>query len=160
MQKPRIEQPWSGPTRYHHLLNVPSVATSKKAWKEKSRCNQSWWSNGNKNRPQTAWATCAFTNLTRRVITPTLVATFGRDLKGLVPVGNSFSVAGENIPDVPQDCVLCTYHPMLSSKIKKGFGLGEVSILTPADASGPTVQSTDVGTYKSDGFTFKNEDGW
>ena len=44
---------------------------------------------------------------------------------------------------------------MLSQKIKKGFGLSEVSTLTPADASGPTVRSTDAGTHKIDGSTLK-----
>ena len=29
------------------------------------------------------------------------VATFDRDLKRLVPVGNLYLVAGENIPDIP-----------------------------------------------------------
>ena len=44
---------------------------------------------------------------------------------------------------------------MLFQKIKKGYGLSEVSILTLADASGPTVRSTNAGTHKIDGFTFK-----
>ena len=48
---------------------------------------------------------------------------------------------------------------MFSQKIKKGFELSEVSILTPADASGLTVRSTDAGTHKINGFNFKNEDG-
>ena len=48
-------------------------------------------------------------------------------------------MAGEDITELPRDCVLCTYHLMLSQKIKKRFGLSEVSTLTPADASGPTV---------------------
>ena len=43
----------------------------------------------------------------------------------------------------------------LSKKIKKGFGLSEVSTLTPADASGLTVRSTDVGTHKIDGPILK-----
>ena len=68
-------------------------------------------------------------------------------------------MAGEDIPDVPQDCVLCTYHPMFSQRIKKGFGLSEVSTPTPANASGLTVRSSDAGTHKIDGFTFKNKDG-
>ena len=46
---------------------------------------------------------------------------------------------------------------MFSQRIKKGFGLSEVSTLTPADASGLTVRSTDAGTHKIDGFTFKND---
>ena len=51
------------------------------------------------------------------------VVTFDRDLKGLVPVGDPCLVAGEDIPEVPQDCVLCTYHPMFFQKIKKRSGL-------------------------------------
>ena len=82
------------------------------------------------------------------------------DFKGLVPVGDPCLVAGEDILEVPQDGVPCTYHPMLSQKIKKGFRLSEVSTLTPADASGFTVRSTNTGTHKIDGFTFKNKDGW
>ena len=64
-------------------------------------------------------------------------------------------MASEDIPEVPRDCVPCTYHPMFSQRIKKGFGLSEVSTLTPADASGLTVRSTDAGTHKIDGSTFK-----
>ena len=36
----------------------------------------------------------------------------------------------------------------------------EVNTLTPADASSPTVWSTDAKTHKIDDFTFKNKDGW
>ena len=86
------------------------------------------------------------------IIIQTPVATFDRDLKGLVPVGDPYLVASEDIPEVPQDYVPCTYHLMFSQKIKKRFGLwstgSEVSTLTPADASGPTVQSTNAGTHK------------
>ena len=57
------------------------------------------------------------------IIIQTPVPTFGRDLKGLVPVGDPCLVAGKDIPDVSQDCVLCTYHPMFFRKIKKRFGL-------------------------------------
>ena len=81
-----------------------------------------------------------------------------QDLKGLVPAGNSSLVAGKDILDVSQDCVLCIYHPMFFQKIKKRFGLSEVSTLTPADASGSTAQSTNTGTHKIDGSTFKKED--
>ena len=49
------------------------------------------------------------------------VATFGRDLKKLVPVGNPCLMARENIPKVPQDRFPCTYHPMFFRKIKKKF---------------------------------------
>ena len=53
---------------------------------------------------------------------------------------------------------------MFFQKIKKKFGLwstrSEVSTLTPADASSPTIWSTDAGTHKIDGFIFKNKDGW
>ena len=53
---------------------------------------------------------------------------------------------------------------MFFQKIKKRFGLwltkSEVSTLTPTDASGPTVWSTNAETHKIDGFTFKNKDGW
>ena len=51
------------------------------------------------------------------------VATFSKDFKGLVPVGNPCLVAGEDILDVSQDCVLCTYYPIFFQKIKKRFGL-------------------------------------
>ena len=44
---------------------------------------------------------------------------------------------------------------MLFQKIKKRFGLSKVSILTPADISGRTVWSTNVGTHKIDGSTLK-----
>ena len=81
------------------------------------------------------------------------------DLKGLVSVSDPCLVAGKDVPEVPQDSVPCIYHPMLSQKIKKRFRLSEVSSLTPADASGFTVQLTDAGTHKIDGFTFKNKDG-
>ena len=44
-------------------------------------------------------------------------------------------------------------------KIKKRFGLlltkNKLSILTPANALGLTVQSTNVGTHKIDGLTLK-----
>ena len=88
------------------------------------------------------------------------VTTISRDLKGLVPVRDPCLVAGEDIPDVSQDFVLCTYPPRLFQKIKKGFGLSKVSTLTPADTSGPTIRSTNAKTYKIDGFTFKNKEGW
>ena len=74
-----------------------------------------------------------------------------QDLKGLVPVGNPFLVAGKDIPNVSRDCVLCTYHPMFFRKIKKKFGLwltrSKVSTPTPADASGPTVWLTDARRF-------------
>ena len=57
------------------------------------------------------------------IIIQTPVATFDRDLKGLVPVGDPCSVAGEDIPDVSRDYVPCTYHPMFFRKFKKRFGL-------------------------------------
>ena len=85
----------------------------------------------------------------------TPVATFDRNLKGLVPVGNRHFVAGEDIPDVPRDCVPCTYYLIFFQKIKKRFELSEVSTLTPTDGLGPTVRSTNVGTRKIDGPTFK-----
>ena len=44
---------------------------------------------------------------------------------------------------------------MLSQKIKKGFTLSEVSTLTPADALGLTVRSTNAGTHKINGPTLK-----
>ena len=40
------------------------------------------------------------------------VVTFNRDLKGLLPVGNPYSVAGEDIPEVSRDYVLRTYYPI------------------------------------------------
>ena len=83
------------------------------------------------------------------------VATFSKNFKGLVPVGNRHFVAGEDIPDVPQDCVSCTYHLIFFRKIKKRFGLSKVSTLTPADASGPIVRSTNVRIHKIDGTTLK-----
>ena len=89
------------------------------------------------------------------IIIQTPVATFDRDLKGLVPVGDPCLVAGEDIPEIPRDCVPCTYHPMFSKRIKKGSGLSEVSTLTPADTSGLTVRSTDAGTHKIDGLILK-----
>ena len=49
---------------------------------------------------------------------------------------------------------------MFSQRIKKGFGLCKVNTLTQADASGLMVESTDAGTHKIDGLTFKNKDGW
>ena len=89
----------------------------------------------------------------------TLIATFGKDLKGLIPVGNPCSVAGEDIPEVLPDCVPCIYHPIFFWDIKKSFEFwspeSEVSTLTPADASGLTVQSTNVGTHKIDGPILK-----
>ena len=57
------------------------------------------------------------------IIIQTPVATFDRDLKGLVPVGDPCSVAGEDILEVPRDCVPCSYHPMFLQMIKKRFGL-------------------------------------
>ena len=44
---------------------------------------------------------------------------------------------------------------MLSQKIKKGFGLSEVSTLILTDASGRMVWSTAAGTHKIDGSTLK-----
>ena len=44
---------------------------------------------------------------------------------------------------------------MFFRKIKKRFGLSEVSTLTSADASGLTVQSTNAGNYKIDRSTLK-----
>ena len=50
------------------------------------------------------------------------VVTFSRDLKGLVPDGNLCSMAGEDILEVSQDCVLYIYYTMFFSKIKNlGF---------------------------------------
>ena len=69
-------------------------------------------------------------------------------------------MAGKDILEVPWDFILCTYYPMLSQKIKKGFGLSKVNTPTLADASGPTVWSINAGTHKIDGFIFKNKDGW
>ena len=76
-------------------------------------------------------------------------------LKWLVQVGDPCLVAGENIPEVPQDCVPCTYHLMFFQKIKKRFGLSEIGILTLADGSGLTVSSTNAKTHKIDGPTLK-----
>ena len=67
------------------------------------------------------------------------VITFDRNLKELVPVGNPCLMVGENILEVPQNCVLYTYYPILSQKIKKRFGLSKVNTLTPADVLSPTV---------------------
>ena len=53
----------------------------------------------------------------------TLVAKFGRNLKGLVLVGNLCLVADKDISEVSQDFVLCIYHLILFQKIKKGFGV-------------------------------------
>ena len=78
------------------------------------------------------------------IIIQTPVATFDRDLKGLVPVGDPYSVASEDIPEVPRDCVPCTYHLMFSQRIKKGFGLSEL---------GFTVRSSDARTHTIDGPT-------
>ena len=90
----------------------------------------------------------------------TRVATFARNLKELVPVGNFCLVAGEDILEISQDCVLCTYHPIFFRKIQKRFELwstgSEVSTLTPVDASGLTVCSTNAGTHKIDGPTLKS----
>ena len=81
------------------------------------------------------------------------------DLKGLVLVGDPLLVPGKDIPEVPRDCVPYTYHPMYFQKIKKSFGLwlpvSNVSTLTPPDASGLTIWSTDAGTHKIDGTTLK-----
>ena len=82
-----------------------------------------------------------------------------RDLKRLVLVGNHSLVASKDIPNVSRDCVPCTYHPMFFRKIKKRLELwstaSEVGTLTPADASGPMVQSTDVGNHKINRFILK-----
>ena len=82
-----------------------------------------------------------------------------RELKGLVPVGDLFLVAGEDIPDLSRDCVPCIYHLIFFQKIKKKFGLwstgSEISTLTLADVSGLTVWSTNVGSHKIDGLTLK-----
>ena len=40
------------------------------------------------------------------------VATFGKNFKSLVSVDNPCLLAGEDIPEVSQDCVLCIYHSM------------------------------------------------
>ena len=44
---------------------------------------------------------------------------------------------------------------MFFQKIKKRFGLSEVSILTSADVSGLTVWLTNTGNYKINGSTLK-----
>ena len=143
------------------LQHFNSTEPFEKAWnkEKKDGRNQSWWPSGSKNGSQATWVTSRL-QLNKKGTHSTPVATFSRDLKGLVSVGNSCLVAGKDIPEVPQDCVLYTYHPMLSQKIKKGFGLSKVSTLTPADASGPMVWSTNAGTHKINGFIFKNKDGW
>ena len=48
-------------------------------------------------------------------------ATLGRNLKGLVPVSDPCSVAGEDIPEISQDCILYTYHPILFQKDQEEF---------------------------------------
>ena len=88
------------------------------------------------------------------------VATFGKDLKGLVSVGNLCLVASEDISEIPQDCILCNYYPMFFWKIKKRFALwltrSKVSILTPADdPSGLMIQSTNARTHKLNAPTLK-----
>ena len=50
---------------------------------------------------QATWVIFAFANLTRRVIIQMPIATFGRDLKKLVAVGNFYSVADKDILKVP-----------------------------------------------------------
>ena len=49
---------------------------------------------------------------------------------------------------------------MLFQKIKEGFELNKVSILTLADGLGPMVWLTNAGTHKIDGFIFKNKNNW
>ena len=53
------------------------------------------------------------------IIIQTPVANFDKELKRLVLVGDPCLLAGEDIPEVSQDYVLCTYHPMFFQKIKK-----------------------------------------
>ena len=65
-------------------------------------------------------------------------------------------MADKDILEVPQDCVLCTYYLILSQKIKKGFGLSEVSTLTPADALGLMARSANARTHKIDGPILKS----
>ena len=106
-----LRSPWLGPiTRSHHLLlNTPTALRSSKELRmsrKKGQRHQNWRPNNSENGSQAAWVTFAFTNLTRRVITPTPVATFDKDLKGLVSAGNPCLVTGEDIPEVPQDYIL------------------------------------------------------
>ena len=83
------------------------------------------------------------------------VAIFVKNLKRLVPVGDLCFMANEDIPEVSQDCVPCTYNMILFQKMKKGLGLSKVSTLTPVDTSGLTVQLTNTGTHKIDSPTLK-----
>ena len=109
---------------------------------------------GSTNRPQVTWATSRF-NWDKKDNHSNACC----NLKGLIPVGNSCLMTGENIPEISQDCVLCTYYLMFFQKIKKKFELwstgSEVSTLILADASGPMVWSTDAGIHKIDGSTLK-----
>ena len=143
-------------TQYYHLLGAPSAATPKKAWKEKNRYNQSWKLSAQTNRRQSK---SYYVLLDKKGNHLTPVANFGRNLKGLVPVGNRHLVAGEDIPDISRDYIFCTYHPMFFRKIKNRFRLwstsSEINTLTSADASGLTIWSANVGTHKIDGATLK-----
>ena len=68
-------------------------------------------------------------------------------------------MAGEDISEVAENCIACTYHPMFFWKIKKIFELwstkSKISTLTLAYILGFTVLSTNIKTQKNDGLTLK-----
>ena len=112
-----------------------SAKTSEMVWKskKKSQRNKSWWPRGDFNLANEFNAIERSDMSKHKQIAGYLShITFNWDkkenhsnaccdFKGGVPVGNSYSVAREDILEVPQDCVLCTYHPMFFQKMKKRF---------------------------------------
>ena len=183
MQKLKVEKPMAK-TQNAELSpsSQPcnSTETFKKAWNKQKKdwCNQGKVNSA--NRLQATWVTSCLTG-TKKIITPMPVATFGRNFKKLVLVGNHHLLKplfdhwsllwrlknkddGWEHLDILRDCVPCTYYLMFFWKIKKRFELwsnkSKVSTLTPVDASGLTIWLSNTGTHKIDDFTLKNKDGW
>ena len=142
MQKPKVEEPIAI-THNTELSPLPqrfdSTETFEKTWneKKKGRRNQSWWSNSSENGLQANWVTLRL-QLNKKDNHSTLVATFDRNLKRLVSVGDSYfgkpfldhwlllwrlkyEDGGWEHRDISRDCVPCTYHPILFWKDQEGI---------------------------------------
>ena len=110
-----------------------SAKTSNEAVKKKGQRNQIWRSSDDSNLNNKVNATKRSNKREHKQILGNLShITFNWDkkdnhlnacyeLKGLLPVGDPCLVAGKDIPEVPQDCVSCTYYLILFQKDQEKF---------------------------------------
>ena len=112
--------------QYHHLFSASSIENFKKAQKEKSQHDQIWRPSG-KHKYISGDLSQITLNLNKK--------------SNHLNACHKLRVAGEYIPRISQNLVLCTYRQIYFGKIKKRFVLwltkSTVDTLTLADASSP-----------------------